>query len=51
VAWIVYQWPISGKREGSIGTIIYFRAPRLFFFIKSFFDKKKEEVWGEMARR
>jgi ribosomal protein S2 len=22
----VYQWPISGRREGSIGTIIYFRV-------------------------
>ena len=43
MAWIVYQWPIYSRREGSIGTIIYFRAPHLL--------KKKEEVGGEMARR
>lgn len=35
MAWVVYQRSISGRREGSLGTIIYFRAPRLL---------KKEEV-------
>lgn len=43
MAWVVYQWSLSGRREGSLGTIIYFRAPRLL-------KKKKEEVgekWQE----
>lgn len=49
---IVYQRPIFGRREGSIGTIIYFyfRIPDLFFFFsnKKEFEKKKkrEKVWG-----
>ena len=42
MACIVSQRSISGRREGSIGTIIYFGAPRLF--------KKRGSV-GEMARR
>lgn len=41
--WIVYQRPISGRSEGSIGTIIYFRVHRLFFF----FQEKKERKCGE----
>lgn len=43
---IVYQRPIFGRREGSIGTIIdfYFRIPDLFFFqILFLFEKKKRE--------
>lgn len=42
MAWVVYQWSLSGRREGSLGTIIYFRAPRLL---------KKRGSGGEMARR
>ena len=51
IAWSVYQRPISGKREGSIGTIIYFRVPRLSFFFEKKKEKEREEVWGEMIRR
>ena len=49
---IVYQRPIFGRREGSIGTIIYFyfRIPDLFFFfqikIKSLKKKKERESVG-----
>jgi hypothetical protein len=31
---VVYQWPIQGRKEGSIGTIFYFRIPHLFNNIK-----------------
>ena len=41
MAWVVYQWSLSGRREGSLGTIFYFRAPRLFQ------KKKKKEEVGE----
>lgn len=34
---VVYQWPIRGRKEGSLGTIIYFRIPHLFI-------KKRESV-------
>ena len=47
----MYQRPISVRREGSVGTIIYFYfqgASSLFFFFEK---KKREEVWGEMTRR
>lgn len=43
MAWIVYQRPTSSRRKGSIGTIIYFRAPRLFKKKK----KEKKRKWGE----
>nr|QRF99264.1 ribosomal protein S2 [Acer triflorum] len=47
MAWIVYQWPISGRREGSIGTIIYFT--RLFFLSKKDLIKKiKKKGLGGM---
>lgn len=39
--------PIYGSREGSIGTIIYFRVSLRFFFQ----IKGGEAVWGEMTRR
>lgn len=39
---IMYQRPIFGRREGSIGTIIsfYFKIPSLVF-LDFFFEKKK----------
>lgn len=42
---IVYQRPIFGRREGSIGTInyFYFRIPDLFFSNSFFYLKKKKE--------
>ena len=43
----MYQRPISGIREGSIGAIIYFGVPCLFFEKK----KQKEKVCREMTRR
>lgn len=39
MAWLVDKRPIPGRREGSIGTIIYFRVSCLSFF---FYLKKKE---------
>ena len=47
----MYQWPISSRREGSVGTIIYFRVPRLSFFFEKKKEKEREKVWGEMIRR
>lgn len=38
MAWLVDKRPIPGRREGSIGTIIYFRASCLSFF----YLKKRE---------
>lgn len=40
---IMYQRPIFGRREGSIGTIIsfYFKILSLVFFFDFFFEKKK----------
>ena len=42
----MYQRPISGIREGSIGAIIYFGVPCLFFEKK---NKKRKcvEKWQE----
>lgn len=45
MAWVVYQWSLSGRREGSLGTIIYY----LFQGASSL--KKKRGSGGEMARR
>ena len=42
IAWSVGQRPIAGKKEGSIGTIIYFKVPHLSFFIE-----KREMKCGE----
>ena len=42
----VYLRPIYGRREGSIGTIIYFSS---WFLISFFFFLRG--VWGEMTRR
>lgn len=39
MAWLVDKRPIPGRREGSIGTIIYFRVSCLSFFL----SKKKKE--------
>ncbi|MDD0148521.1 hypothetical protein PSY31_22810, partial [Shigella flexneri] len=44
----VYLRPIYGRREGSIGTIIYFISG---FFVSFFFSKKGGVGWGEMTRR
>ena len=43
MAWLVDKRPIPGRREGSIGTIIYFRASCLSFFLSKK-KKKREEV-------
>lgn len=37
----LYQRPISVRREGSMGTIIYFGTSSLFFFFEK--KKKREE--------
>lgn len=51
MAWIVYQWSISGRREGSLGTIIYFRAPRLFFFLEEVGEKWQEDIGTSIWKR
>lgn len=38
MVWVVYQWPIRVRKEGSVGTIIYFRIPHLFL------KKERESV-------
>ena len=38
--WVVYQWTTRGIKEGSVGTIIYFRIPHLFI-------KKKRKRGGK----
>ena len=48
MAWLVDKRPIPGRREGSIGTIIYFRASCLSFFLsKKKRERKCEEKWQE----
>lgn len=37
MVWVGYQWPIRGRKEGSVRTIIYFKIPHLF-------NKKRESV-------
>jgi hypothetical protein len=44
MAWIVYLQLICGRRERSIGTIIYFRIPSSLFL-------KKGGICGEMTKR
>ena len=29
LVWVVYQWPIRFRKEGSVGTITYFQTPHL----------------------
>ena len=44
MVWVVYQWPIRGRKEGSVGTIFYFRIPHLF-------NKKKRESVGKNDKK
>jgi len=48
MAWVVYQWSLSGRREGSLGTIIYFRAPRL---LKEVGEKWQEGIGTSIWKR
>lgn len=48
MAWLVDKRSIPGRREGSIGTIIYFRVFCLsFFFYLKKRERKCEEKWQE----